>query len=361
MDRQDAIAWMLSLCAYIRLSQAKTVSECCWAALRCIRAGIGELGRLLASDTGIAAKHAIKRVDRFIGNHRVEPVEAMRGVVGFLAQPRKRLLVSMDWVEIRCFPCLVLALRLRGRAIPLLGQAYREGELFRSQNNLEYGLLQALRSMVPDTTQVLILADRGFGRTEMARLCQRLKFDYILRIKPDVYVRCPQFSGKLLDLSLKRGQRRVLRNVAYRQERPVQQNVAVVWYEAQNEPWFLATNLPRIGAVKLTKIFARRMSIEEYFRDAKSLRNGFALRLTLIKSPQRLNRLLLILALAYLLLVMIGLHASKTYRSGQWCSNNRTDECSLVTIGRAMLMTTLPSLPRLARALRREILGGNWG
>ena len=361
MDRKDAIAWMLSLCASLRLSQAKTLSECCWSALNCVRAGIAELGRLLAVDTRIAAKHAIKRVDRFIGNHRVEPVEAMRGVVGFMAQPRKRLLVSMDWVEIRSFPCIMLAARLRGRAIPLLWQAYRDGELFRSQNNLEYGLLRALRTMIPDSTQVVLLADRGFGRTEMARECQKLGFDYILRIKPDVYVRCQEFTGKLLDLPVKVGQQRVLRNVEYRKERPVRQNVAMVWYDDQQEPWFLATNLPRIGALRLTRIFAHRMSIEEYFRDAKSLRNGFALRLTLIKSPQRLNRLLLILALAYLLLVMVGLYASNTYPSGHWCSNNRKGECSLVFIGRTMLTSPAPPMYRLAAALRREITKGNWG
>lgn len=264
-------------------------------------------------------------------------------------------------MEIRCFPCLVLAARLKGRAIPLRWQAYRDEELLRSQNNLEYGLLRALWTMAPDATQGGILADRGFGPTEMARLCQGLKFDYILRIKPDLYVQCPALTGKLLDLPVKMGQRSVLRDAAYCRERPVQQNLAVAWYEDQDAPWFLATNLPWIGAVKLTRILAHRMSIEEYLCDAKNLRNGFALRLTLIKSPHRLNRLLLILALAYLLLTMIGLHASQTYRSGEWCSINRSGEGSLVTIGRAMLMTPLPPLFRLARNLRREITKGNWG
>jgi len=234
-------------------------------------------------------------------------------------------------------------------------------QLHRSRNNLEYGLLGLLRTMVPAGTQVVILADRGFGRAEMARECQKLGFDYILRIRPDVYVRHEQFVGKLLDLPLRPGCRRVLRDVAYRKEHPVQQHVAVVWYEDQPDPWFLATNLPRIGAIKLTRIFAHRMSIEEYFRDAKSKRNGFALRLTLIQSPPRLARLLLVLALTYLLLSMIGLYASKHYRPGHWCSNNRSGECSFVMIGRFMLNQPLPPLITLAKELRREITRGNWG
>ena len=81
MDRKDAIAWMLLLCATGRLSQAQTLSEGCWAKLRCRRAGIGELGRWLAPDTGLAAKQAIKRVDRLSGNVRDEPAEADGAIV----------------------------------------------------------------------------------------------------------------------------------------------------------------------------------------------------------------------------------------------------------------------------------------
>jgi hypothetical protein len=103
------------------------------------------------------------------------------------------------------------------------------------------------------------------------------------------------------------------------------------------------------------------MSIEQYFRDAKSKRNGFALRLTIIKDSERLSRFPLILALAYILLMTIGLYASKKFRSGQWCSNNRVKECSLFTVGKAMLLRHLPSLRHLLRGLRNEILLQNWG
>ena len=68
----------------------------------------------------------------------------MRGPIRWLARPRKRLLVSLEWVDVRRMRCLVLAARLRGRALPLLWAVYRHQELFRSQNNLEYGLLRLL-------------------------------------------------------------------------------------------------------------------------------------------------------------------------------------------------------------------------
>ena len=116
-----------------------------------------------------------------------------------------------------------------------------------------------------------------------------------------------------------------------------------------------------VKAQALSKVFARRMSIEEYFRDTKSKRNGFALRLIQIKDSQRLSRFLLILALAYILLVTVGLYAAKRFRSGQWCSNNRAGECSLFTIGRFMQHRDLPTCSHLLCVLRHELLRQNWG
>jgi hypothetical protein len=131
----------------------------------------------------------------------------------------------------------------------------------------------------------------------------------------------------------------------------------------ESKPWFLMTNVEKLPARKLSKVFGKQMSIEEYFRDTnrqdglrQSKRNGFALRLTLIKDSERLSRFLLILALAYILLVTIGLYATKRFRPRQWCSNNRVKECSLFTIGKVMLLRQLPKLKYLLKGLRNEIL-----
>jgi hypothetical protein len=117
-----------------------------------------------------------------------------------------------------------------------------------------------------------------------------------------------------------RGRHLVLHNVLYRKLKPVKQHVAVLWRTGQDKPWYLMTNLEKLRAKQLPVVFGRRMTIEEYFRDAKSKRNDFALRLTLIKGSQRLSRLLLILALAYVLLITVGLYCCKRFRPSRWCS-----------------------------------------
>jgi hypothetical protein len=361
MKAQQISQFVQSVCSCLRLSQAKTLSALVPAAMCMERASLAQLGRALALNCGVAVKHCIKRVDRFVGNDRIEPTEAMRGLVQWLAKPRDRLLVSLDWVDIRQFHCLVAATRLRGRAIPLAWGVYRYEDYYRSQNNIEYGLLHVLRTMIPQSVRVTILADRGFGRTEMARECQKLGLHYIIRIEPTVWVGSRRFSGILKDYPIRRGHSCLMSDVCYRKEKPVSQHVAIVWQCDREHPWYLMTDDKQLRAKALSKVFGKRMTIEEYFRDTKSKRNGFALRLIQIKSSERLSRLLLILALAYIFLVAIGLHASKRFNSGQWCSNNRKTECSLFTIGKTMQHKAPPSINYLLRMLRREIFLQNWG
>jgi hypothetical protein len=195
----------------------------------------------------------------------------------------------------------------------------------------------------------------------MARECQKLDFGYIIRVEPRIYIKSRRFTGNLTSLTIEPGQQLTLREVLYRKEKPVRQHIAAIWQSGKSEPWFLMSNLAKVPAKKLTKVFGKRMSIEEYFRDAKSKCNGFALRLTLIKDSSRLSRFLLILALAYILLATIGLYMHRHFGPGQWCSNNRVGECSLFTIGRVMLHRSMPSLNYLLRALINEILLQNWG
>jgi len=340
MRRAEAIAWVVSVCAVsLRLSQAKTLAALVAAALRVERVSLASIGRAAVG----RAKHQIKRCWRFCANGRVEPADAMRGVVrGLVRKRRKPLLVAVDWVDVRGFNTLVAAAVLKGRSVPLCWASCR-GTTYdghRSRNAFEESLLLVLRSVVPPAVRVILLADRGFGRTELARFCQRHGFSYVIRVKSDVWVRCPSYAGNLFDYPVRKGVCKLLKNVAYRETDPVTQNVVVRWVRGlpakRDECWFLMTDLAA-GPAQVSKLYGQRMTVEELFRDHKSKRNGWALRDTQVTAADRLDRLLLVLALAYLLLVGLGLHCRRHYRPGHWCSNNRGDTLSDFAIARAML------------------------
>ena len=340
MSRPLVLAWVLSVCTGLRRSQAKTLAGLVAAAVPTERVSLANLGRAMAGPA--RCKHRIKRAQRFVANRRVTVADGMAGLIARLCRGRRAaLVVAVDWVEVRCFHTLVAAAVAGGRSVPLLWASYPEWELFKSQNNLEEGLIRLLRALVPQRVRILLLADRGFGRAELARTLLGLPgVSFVLRVKPQVVVRHPKFTGKLTDYPVKRGMRRVLRGARFRAEDPVELNVVIRWKkglpEHRDEPWFLVTDLGKASAVQLSELYGKRMGVEEFFRDGKSLRNGFALRHTQVSTAGRFDRLMLVVALAYLLLTGLGLRALAEHRPGAWSSTNRGKPCSAAVVGRAV-------------------------
>jgi hypothetical protein len=343
VSTQSILSWITCVTSNLLPSQSQTLAVLVAAAIRTDRPNLATIGRRLAGP--ITAKSAIRRVWRFTDNQRVEVCDAMAGIIARLVRRRrkKRLLVSFDWTEVRSFHTLMAAACIGGRAVPLLWSSYPEWKLTRSQNSLEEGLLRLLRTLIPETVKLVILADRGFGRAEWAAVCQELGFSYVVRIKPAVTVSCARYRGVLSRYPTKKGMAHVLRGVAYRKDGRVVHNVVVHWKRGlpkkRDQAWYLMTDLDG-RAEALCNLYACRMSVEELFRDYKSRRNGFALRNTRIRKVDRFDRFLLILVLAYILLVGLGLRARLDFDPSAWCCNRRARECSAFTIGLAMLHRT---------------------
>ena len=117
----------------------------------------------------------------------------MRGVIERLGR-RGPLWVALDGVAIRSFHTLRAAAVVGGRALPLLGASYPEGELYQSQTTSRAGLLRLLRSLVLAHVAISVLAERGFGRAELVGICLGLpNLHFLLRIKPDADVRHPRY------------------------------------------------------------------------------------------------------------------------------------------------------------------------
>src|SRR4051812_36966366 len=150
MRRHDVIAWALSVTAYLRLSQSKTLSVLVAAALATARVSLAELGRHLTEP--VAAKHRIKRAWRFTANERVEVAAAMRGVVRRLLRRRRKrpLVVAFDWTEVGGFCTLMAAAVIKGRAVPLVWVSIAKAQLKHRRNALEEQILRELVDMLPE-------------------------------------------------------------------------------------------------------------------------------------------------------------------------------------------------------------------
>jgi hypothetical protein len=365
VSTQSILEWVISVTSKLLPSQSATLADLVAAAVRTERLNLATIGRKMAGP--VAAKHTIKRAWRFTCNRRVEVHHAMAGVINKLTRRRKKpLIVSFDWTDVRDFHTLMAAACIGGRAVPLVWASYSAASLKRSQNSLEERLLRKLRALIPESVPVTILADRGFGRAEWAAVCQELGFRYVVRIKPDVTISCSRYRGVLRKYPTKRGMAHLLGEVDYRQDKRVVHNIVIRWRpdlpRNRDEPWFLMTDLDR-KAERICQLYGRRMSIEELFRDGKSNRNGQSLRDTKITRPDRFDRFLLMVTLAYIVLVGLGLQAKLDFEPSAWCTTRRAQECSVFTIGKAMIDRLNCPSNRILRMIRWATIevGSKWG
>jgi hypothetical protein len=82
--------------------------------------------------------------------------------------------------------------------------------------------------------------------------------------------------------------------------------VVAVHAAGMKDAWYLATSLNTQTAGAVIKLYGRRFTIEETFRDQKDLRFGLGLRATHIRNAGRRDRFLFLIAIAQALLTLLG-------------------------------------------------------
>jgi len=362
--RRSVIAWIVNLCPLLRRSQAKALAAISWGTMKCRRVSQADIGRAMETDTIV--KHNIKRVSRFVRNNRVAMPEGCRGLVRLAAKASGRcLVVAVDWVDNGPYKVLKAAVPIRGRAVPILFAVYPKWRLKKSQNSFEEALLELLATLLPARTWTIIIADRGFARAELVGKLRELGMNHVIRVNAKVRFASDRFDDLLSQHGVRPGGHRDLGFGRYTVRHPVERRVIVRWERGYEEPAILGTDLMWSWR-KVVEVFKRRMSIEELFRDEKNIRYGWGLRQTKVHTAGRLERLLLVLAFAYLLLLLVGFTCRDTMSEAYWASavSKSQDQACGFTIGRYMLGHTRWHLKPLLTAFTKMLTGwveGNWG
>jgi hypothetical protein len=364
MQYLSIVRWVVGLCTGLRRSQAKTLGHLVGGALRCRRVSIAGIGRCLQS--GALVKHSIKRVYRFLANERIEAPLACRALIGLVAAKADgRLWVTVDWTDIGPYKVLAASVPLGGRSVPILFAAYRKWNLRRSQNAFEEGFFKLLAALVPPAVQAVIVADRGFARADLFHTLRALGLSWVIRLPLNVCFEGETYCGRLDDLPVRPRTHKDLGFGRYRKNRPVRMRVVFWWKQHQKDPWLLGTDL-QWSWRKVCAAYGLRMQIEELFRDHKGLRHGWGLRAVSLSAPERLERLLLVLALAYLLLVLMGLECRSRLSERHWAAglSRNKHQASIFFVGRFMQTRRhfrLRTLLRLLASQLTRIIKENWG
>lgn len=263
----------------------------------------------LVDTRGGNKKHAAKQIDRLLSNKGISVWDLSASWVRYAVAQQKKIMVALDWSSFFDDAQSMLSLNVvssKGLATPLLWKSVAKQQLKHNRARYEDQLLSRLKEVLPGDVEVTLLADRGFADQKFFRfLEEELQFKYIIRIKSSTTIIAGDKKEKATNWLKPDGSALYLRDAFLTlQKYPIKQFVAVQ-DKGMKAAWFLVSN-SGLNAKEIIKNYAKRWKIEPYFRDLKDGRFGLGLEQTHIKSCERRDRLMLVLALSYSLLVVLG-------------------------------------------------------
>jgi len=268
--------------------------------------GVTAIGHGLAAVHSLDKKHAVKQVDRLLSNPGLDVDALAPAWVAHVIGDKKEIVVNMDWTEFdECdHSMLVLGLQTGGgRSTPLLWRTAIKSELKGKRNDIEDALLERLRELVPCDVHVIIVADRGFCDIALYAHLVSMGFDYIIRFRSNIIVETTDGRRmKAKDWIAKGNKARALHNVKVF----TVPTVVVAHDKRMKEGWYLASSLKGARATPIKKLYGRRFTIEETFRDIKDMRYGMSLSWTRVGRTDRRDRLFLLATLVHGLMTLLG-------------------------------------------------------
>jgi hypothetical protein len=271
---------------------------------------IHAIGRAYAHAVGRNKKHGVKQIDRLLSNSGIDLWTLFPRWVRFVVGPRDELVVALDWTEFDADDHATLAAHLittHGRATPLIWMTVPKSELEGQRNAHEHALIEKLHECIAEHVRITVLADRGFGDQKLYRMLQTLGWDFVIRFKGNIQVEAADGETRTAAAWVpSSGRATMMRGARVTRKRAEVPAVVVVHAKGMKEAWCLATTLSERKASEVVKLYGRRFTIEETFRDQKDLRFGLGLSSTHIRDTARRDRLLLLSAIAQALLTLLG-------------------------------------------------------
>lgn len=266
------------------------------------------IGHGLAQALGKDSRHAIKQVDRLLSNAKLDVWDMFRLWVPYVLGGREEALVAVDWTDFEPDDHVTCAAHLvtnHGRSTALVWKTVKKSELRDQRNRVEDEVIERLHEAVPANVRITMLADRAFGDRARYEHLTQLGWDYVIRFRDCILVQHDGETKPALDWVPAGGRARRLEGAKVTGAESAVGAVVCVKAKQMKEPWCLATNRTD-AATEIVKLYGRRFTIEETFRDQKDLRFGLGLASTHIRDCGRRDRLLFLSAIAHALLTLLG-------------------------------------------------------
>ena len=233
-------------------------------------------------------------IKRFLANARVVSDAVMapsgREVLARLSAQGQTVVLLIDQTKVsERHQVVMVAVRLGGRALPLTWRVKEtQGAIGFAEQR---AALEAAARLLPAGTKPVLMGDRFYGSPDLIAWCRGQGWDWRLRLKQDLLVF--EGGGETTLAACFAGGHHLLSGIELTGKR-VATNVATVHEPGHPEPWIIALSEP--PTVHRAFDYGLRWGIEAMFSDFKT--RGFGLEDSQLRHPERLARLLLVMALA---------------------------------------------------------------
>jgi hypothetical protein len=229
------------------------------------------------------------------------------------------------------YEMLMISLAFRRRTVPLVWQWVRKPRgKGRSSVSTQLALLRLVHGLIPAGIKVLVVGDSEFGDIPVLQQLESWEWQYALRQRGKIQVKLAYTTvwRDFRHLVQQPGQTCWATEVLISLKYLHMTNLFACWQVGEKQPWLLLTNLPDPRSTR--QAYQRRMWIEEMFGDFKA--NGVDLAGTRLRSPDRLSRLTLAVALLFCWCITTGFQVIK---KGQRNLIDRSDrrDLSIFQIG----------------------------
>lgn len=265
---------------------------------------------------GERVESAARRLRRFLDNTTFPQMaffeEWTRWVTSALPAGDVYLLVDETKLADR-IGVMVVGVAWEGRCVPLAWRCYKancaaayppEGQV-----KLIAGLLKIVQRGIPAQRKVIVLADRGIGTSpDLCRAVEELDWLYLFRVTKHSKI-CTEAGEFAIADGVQEGDIWAASGSVFKRRGCLPAHARAIWAVGYDEPWALITNDQQLTGHE----YAQRNWQEQSFRDLKS--GGWQWGASRIRHPDHMDRLLVVLVVAYAWILALGGQAVRAGRA----------------------------------------------
>ena len=246
---------------------------------------------------------------------------------GEIGNKNNKIFINIDFTSDRNdFLILCASVTLGNSAVPLYFSMrnYPKSKNQYNHKKMEIAFIRALRHILSDKYQYILVADRGFGNERFIQYCTDNGFDIMIRIEPNMSIEVINDRGNNNEAT---GDKQSKNNEVISDKQSNNQDgimalvlkqdgvynchikswnrdFTIIRHSKEDKTWYLLSNMNIQKSKEAAKIYADRFKIEKLFQNLKS--SGFDIEKSKIKKYDRFKRILFLSCFAHSITVLIG-------------------------------------------------------